>query len=251
MVLPRLTRRLTTARKDEKTTSFAFAGCGWLSCFYLGVIEELKARNYLTRSSILAGTSGGSLGALIACTDVDPKIALEFMIELSLDKTFTRNIDAGLKINLPKLLPVDALDRVNGRLHVFTTSVYPQPQKMLRPTIISHFTDVTHLVDCVSASSFIPLYSNRQKLFTRIAGSQELFVDGGLAAWMPSIGDVRVAPFPRIPLMKRPPHIHMPTDGKFSLPRLLRHVFIPPSPEATRELYSLGKRAVQIWTRNE
>lgn len=246
--LPRaavLSRHLTSTATD-RTVSIAMSGCGWLSCFYLGVIEELKAHKYLTRSSLMAGTSGGSLSALIACADVDPKVALEFMIELSMDKTFTRNIDKGLRANLPKLLPGDTLDRVNGRLHVFTTSIYPNPQRMLEPSVISRFRDMNHLIDCVSASSFIPLYSSRD-LFTRITGSPELFIDGGLAAWMPTIGDVRVAPFPRQWLMRRPPHIYIPDDGKYSLPRLLHHVFIPPSPETTRDIYNQGKKAVHIW----
>lgn len=51
---------------QDKTMSFAMSGCGWLTPFYFGVVEKMREAGYITDESLMAGTSGGSLGALIA-----------------------------------------------------------------------------------------------------------------------------------------------------------------------------------------
>ena len=81
----------------------------------------MKAHGYLTKKSVCAGTSGGSLGALVACADIEPELALEFVIKLSKSKRFFHDIDAGMKSELLPLLPDDVIEKCNMRLNVVVT----------------------------------------------------------------------------------------------------------------------------------
>jgi hypothetical protein len=212
------------------------SGCGWLIPFYLGVAESMQVHGYLTDKSICAGTSGGALGALIACSGIHPRVGLEAIMSLSLNENFKSNIDVGLKKILPPLMPPDILGRCNGRLHVVVTKLWPNPKSA--PTIISRFESKEFLTDVVAASCFIPLYSAPKTLFTRISSfPEEYFMDGGVFGFMPPIGDIRVSPFPYHPLRKaRPPHISLRSPN-FSIPRLISYVLRPPPPDVLEELY--------------
>ena len=143
------------AAEEDRTRSFAMSGCGWLWPYYLGVIKVMKTHRYLTQKSVCAGTSGGSLGALVACADIEPEEALEFIIKLSKSKRFFKDIDAGMKEQLLPLLPPDVLDKCNNRLHVVVTRLWPNPS-FTEPLIASNFTSKEDLVDHIAASCFIP-----------------------------------------------------------------------------------------------
>jgi predicted acylesterase/phospholipase RssA len=117
MLLRIYRRKISMLRiKNDKTISIAMSGCGWLAPFYLGVIKVLKSTNYLTKNSIYGGTSGGSLGALIGCADIDTELATKIFIKISEDKKFHKNIDHGIKMHLRAILPEDVLSKVNNRL---------------------------------------------------------------------------------------------------------------------------------------
>lgn len=232
----------------DKTLSFALSGCGWLSPFYIGAMEQLRKDGYLTDRSICAGTSGGSLGALIAVAGIDSKAALSMVVSQAQSKSFTSNIDKGLKESLRALLPHDAVEKCNGRLVVVVTRVWPDPE----PLLISNFDSMDHLLDVVCASCFIPLYSTPKQLFAQINNDPgKIFMDGGFPPghWMPPIGDVRLSPFPSNFIMKRPPHIYIdPGSPIASLPKLLSWVLIPPPPSGIKALYEEGVKAAAKWT---
>lgn len=234
--------------KTDKTVSFAMSGCGWLSSFYLGVIDVMKEGKYMTDTSILAGTSGGSLGSLIACSNIPSSDALQLMIDISTDKKFQSNIDVGLRKKLHEILPSDVLDRCNGRLHIVTTKVWPLTNNQLVPQITSRFQSREHLIDVVSASCFIPLWSTPRQFIKNISTDPEsYYVDGGVVAWMPPIGDVRVSPFPKSLIFKRiRPHISLP-DGKYFTPKLMSWVLSPPPVDIIKELSNEGYKAGKDW----
>ena len=241
--------------KNDKTISIAMSGCGWLAPFYLGVIKSLKSKNYLTKNSIYGGTSGGSLGALIGCADIDTDLAAKIFIAMSEDKKFHKNIDHGIKMHLRTIIPEDVLSKVNDRLFIVTTKVWPDINNIKKPIITSHFKDIDHLIDVVSASCFIPIWSNRSSihsLFTKIISDpNSLYVDGGLASWMPPIGDVRVTPFPKTLIFtKRKPHITLPPN-KYSTFTLISWVLQPPPPEKILELYKEGEIAANKWIESQ
>jgi hypothetical protein len=179
---------------------------------------------------------------------LDTKESLEAIIKFSKDKSFQSNIDNGLKKTLDDMLPDDIVERSNGRLHVVTTKVWPSFER--KPIIINHFKDREHLLDTISASCFIPLYSTPNKLFTRIQQNPgELFIDGGVFAWMPPLGDIRVSPFPRDLLSlvgKRTPHICLPNHA-IPARKLLSWILSPAPPNQLRYLYEMGKSEAEIF----
>ena len=85
-----------TTNKLNKV-SIAFSGCGWLTPFHLGVCNKLKEYDLLKNMEIIAGTSGGSLAALIACTTQDFEGQKEASKKFAKDFDFLCNIDKGLK----------------------------------------------------------------------------------------------------------------------------------------------------------
>ena len=228
----------------DKSTSFAFSGCGWLTPFYFGVVHKMQQSGYLTEKSLVAGTSGGSLAALVAVSGVHPRVGLDLMIEMSLDKSFKNNIDLGLKRFLPAVLPDDIAERSNGRLHVCVTKLWPNPTGS--PHIISQFQTKQNVVDAVAASCFIPLYSSPRGFFTTMVNKPfDYYIDGGVVGFMPPIGDVRVSPF-NILVFRRYPHIRIKANV-FSAPRLLSWVLIPAPPDILEELYNEGYKAAGEW----
>ena len=67
---------------------------------------------------------------------------------------------------------------------------------------------------------------------------------GGILAFMPPIGDIKITPFPIRFLdrfLDRPPDITLPSD--FKLPQLLRWSLFPPEPNILYKLYEEGIRA--------
>ena len=226
--------------KADKTASFALAGCGWLTPFYFGVIERMQEAGYLTDKSLVAGTSGGSLGALVAVSGISPRAGLQLLIDMSLDKTFKDNIDVGIKTSLPSILPENIVERSNGRLYVCVTKLWPDP--MAKPHVVSQFASKDHIVDTVAASCFIPFYSTPKTFFTKIIDKpNEIYVDGGLFGVMPPIGDIRVSPFSLF-MMRRPPNIRI-NPSTFSAPRLFSWVLTPAPPDVLKEFYMEGYRA--------
>ena len=239
---------ITTPPTTTITKSFAFSGCGWLNVFYLGVIEAMKREGWMNHNSLLAGTSGGSLGAVLAISDIDTKVSLEAIIEMSKNKKFKSNIDKGLKETLGEILPLDIHTKCNDRLFIVTTKVWPQLER--KPFIISQFKDREHLLDTVSASCFIPFYSTPNKFFTTIQyHPNELYIDGGVFGWMPPIGDIRVSPFPKEILSligKRSPHISLQKNS-FPTRKLITWILSPAPPNELRNLYQMGIEEAQIY----
>ena len=154
-ILPSMSSFSEMATKKDRTRSFAMSGCGWLWPYYLGVIKTMKTHGYLTNKSTCAGTSGGSLGALVACADIEPELALEFIIKLSKSSHFFKDIDAGMKSELLPLLPSDALEKCNNRLDIVVTRLWPNPS-FTKPLVTSSFQSKEELVDHIAASCFIP-----------------------------------------------------------------------------------------------
>ena len=142
-------------KATDKTMSFAMSGCGWLTPFYFGVISKMREEGYLTKNSLVAGTSGGSLGALVAVCDVEPLTALKIISDMARDRSFKKNIDLGLKEVLPSLLNEHSLQKCNANLNVCVTKLWPNPKGS--PHIINKYQNHEEIVDVVAASCFIPL----------------------------------------------------------------------------------------------
>jgi hypothetical protein len=62
-------------------------------------MDTMARQGRLTDRSLCAGTSGGSLGALMAVSGIDNELALDFIIRLSKNETFKRDIDRGESVD--------------------------------------------------------------------------------------------------------------------------------------------------------
>lgn len=225
-------------------TSFAFSGCGWLTPFHLGVISSMKKHGLINENTICGGTSGGSLAALAAILDIDTNIMQQHLIDMSKKSDLYRDIDGVLKTYLREKIPSNALEKVNRRLFVTVTKI----QRGITCEVVSEFNDIDHLIDTIAASCFIPAYSSR-RLTTMIRHSPGLFIDGGVFAFMPPIGDIRISPFPIGSLRNiyaRYPHIHLPFKA-YSIPKLLRWSLIPAPEDVLHALYDHGTKQADFW----
>jgi hypothetical protein len=260
------------SKSIEIPNSFAFSGCGWLVPFYFGVIQELTRQNLINDDTIFAGTSGGALAAVLGCCKVPPTKALDALIKVSRSPNFTRHIDQGLRESLLELLPPNAIDYCNGRLHITTTRLWPNPIRS--PYIISQFSNLEQLVSAVTASCFIPFYSAPRQLVTSILQpssspsslnqhpkQQEkeqllgYFIDGGIFALMPPIGEIRISPLPPKYQLRSniPVDITLPDDAllnHYSFAQLLIWVLIPAKETELRNLFHLGEEATATWIHN-
>jgi len=132
---------------------------------------------------------------------------------------FDRDIDIRLRSQLRTVLqeacPEDEeslLARLNIKknLNIIVTRVWPNPSR--DPLTVNQFLSVVDLVDVVAASCFIPLWSH-PALSTSIIARPEMeekeeekeggrwdVIDGGVVAFMPPLGNVRLSPFPQVSL---------------------------------------------------
>jgi hypothetical protein len=100
----------------------------------------------------------------------------------------------------------------------------------------------------IAASCFIPLYSG-PAVYAKI--DKELFIDGGVFASIPPIGDIRVSPISLPAIMKhRRSHIHI-ISNRFSTPQLLAWVLLPAPPHILRDLFQEGKKSAELWIRRQ
>jgi hypothetical protein len=187
-----------------------------------------------------------------------------------------------MKRLLSALLPDDVFSRCNGRLHLTVTKLWPKPK--MGATLMSQFHSKDHLLEVVAASCFIPLYSGTPlQMLTTIASiaetviatstaslvgdtsiktqptslnntvisaAKEFYIDGGVFAFMPPLGDVRVAPVPRRARRLFPrgsaPDIFL-EDDDFKTSELLVWALRPPSEDKIRLLFDKGVQAADRW----
>lgn len=186
---------------------------------------------------------------MIGClSDFPTQDAVKILTDLSKKKGIMKNIDLELKSTLESLLTEDASIRCNNRLHVTITD------PKLRVKIISTFKNKNQLIEVISASCFIPLYSDLSQLRLRatITEYPGKYFDGGLRAFMPPIGDIRVTPFPLGSLRgiyRLYPHIHLPYS-QYNIPQLVKWSLIPAEPEILQKLYDDGILAGERYIRS-
>jgi hypothetical protein len=167
--------KLPDLLEKKVSLSFAFSGSGWLTPFHLGVLHSLKKNGFIHDNTVIAGTSGGAITALVGCCNISETEVLDLMIDLSADDIFRADIDNGLRYMLGQFVPDNCVQLCNDRLRVVVTDVWPKPS--LKPNIISRFQNKNEIIESVLASSFIPIWSAPK--FTASLSNSQLAVDGG------------------------------------------------------------------------
>lgn len=220
--------------------------------FHVGVIKALKQEGLMNQDSHYSGTSGGSICALHACSELSCEETLEMIIAMSSDPVVWKNMDAALRASLATLVTEEALKRCQGKLHVTTTKIWPDPKPHV--TIFSHFDSTEHLIECVAASCFIPMYG-ASKLTVPIGAAQHQYIDGGVYAMIPPVGKVTISPFGNSHFKIGPPNfrhidIHLSKD-EYPLRKLLYRALNPAPEKEMRELYSKGIQAAHTWLEHQ
>ena len=245
------TARFTSQSVNVKNNSFAMSGCGGLMPFHVGVIKAMKERGVMNDTSHYAGTSGGSICSLLACSNLPCEEALELIIQVSTDPVIWSNMDAGIRKTLDILITEEKLQLCQGRLHIATTRVWPKPKAQV--TMFSNFDSKEHLIDCVAASCFIPLYGARNQFKVKIGGANAVdsYLDGGVFAFMPPVGDVTISPFANNHFHFKPPNwrdidIHL-DKRDYPLSKLLYWALHPAPEKELRELSRQGEIKAHKW----
>jgi hypothetical protein len=214
-------------------------------------VQAFKHQGLFDEQTKVAGSSGGSLAGLIACTGLNQSEALTIMQGFSGDQQFKKDIDLGMKKTIRDMIlksgqsEKDILIKCNGRLHVTVTRVGADFDM-----IISSYTSLDHLIDCVAASCFIPTYSSR-RLSTSIEGMVGRFVDGGFWAFTPPLFNIKVSPFPATYVSKflpdQTPDISLPVD-RYPIRKLMHWALFPPKdPNKLKDLHDEGFELASIW----
>jgi hypothetical protein len=239
-------RMVSSGVSSAGSLSYSFSGAGWLTPYHLGVIHALKEFNLISSKSIVAGSSGGAIAAVIVSTNVSELDALEaFKISVH-DSKPMKNIDSNLRKMLSEMLPPDAYLRCSHTCHLTITKVSPLQKT---PFLISEFSSNSDLIDCVATSCFIPLYC-APKTFTIFRGEKS--IDGGIFAFLPPIGDITVNPLPQVGKYMFNPRrsvIHPLLVPEYSVPlkTMIRWSLFPPSEAVLDDLFRLGDRSARLW----
>lgn len=230
-----------------KPFSYSFSGAGWLTPYHLGVISTLRKLNLISSKSIVAGSSGGAIAAASVSTNLNEFDVLEaFKQSIHLSKPM-KNIDINLRNMLQEMLPDNAYQLCTNTCHITITKLSLSSPK--NPLIISKYYSQSDLVDCIATSCYIPLYCG-PKLYTIFR--DEKYIDGGIYAFLPPIGEITVCPLPQIGkymLNPRRSVIHPLLVPNFDIPlkAMIRWSLFPPSPVILDDLFHLGEQSAQIW----
>lgn len=226
--------------------NFSFSGCGFLISYHLGVAHGLQLEGYLTRSSKVAGASGGSIAALTVAAGVDMHEIHEEAKNMALrchQEGTLWKLEARLRAIFRNRFSDIDVEKLGDRLIVTTEQLWPK-----QATIHSaSFQSPDDLCDAVLASCHIPFYLSPSGT-ARFRG--EFHVDGGLLALVPEIpGYVKVCAFPAKVLRREDYEISPSLDPAFpfSVFQLFRYALMPPQPAVLDQLFQLGMKTSAIW----
>lgn len=237
---------------SSQPLSYSFSGAGWLTPYHLGVINGLKDFNLIHSNSIVSGSSGGSIAATLIATNMNELDALNIFKQSILIMKPMKNIDQILKQMLTEILPNNSyqLCNQNSSCHITVTKLILLNKK--QPLIISNYDSNDDLINCIATSCFIPFYS-APKPYTIFRN--EKYIDGGLFAFLPPIGEITVNPLPQIGkymLNPRRSVIHPLLVPEFKVPlkTMIRWSLFPPSAQVLDDLFQIGKKSAHIWARS-
>ncbi|CAL4104118.1 unnamed protein product [Meganyctiphanes norvegica] len=174
----------------------SLSGCGFLGFYLMGAVQALNRHiPHLLQVGQWAGASAGALLAACIVTGVPMDKIKHVFIRAS------QEIDANMmgafspKFNIENyiyegfsMLPNDAHELANGRLHVSVTRVSDG-----KNCIISEWESRADLLECLRCSSFIPGWSGFR--FPTFRG--EKFIDGGFTNNLPVpiTPSLKISPF--------------------------------------------------------
>ncbi|CAD5234033.1 unnamed protein product [Bursaphelenchus xylophilus] len=185
-----------------KEVALSCSGCGFLGTYHFGVMVcfQRHAKTLLSHVTRFSGASAGSLVACLMCYNPESLEAGLKQMYLLADELNSLKLGAltpGFYLNerlqkiIDKFLP-DQLPEPRHKLYVSLTR-----QSDRSNVIVSDFRDRAHLVQCLLASCYIPMYSmGYYATPPEIDGN--LYIDGGYTNNLPVFEDVptiTISPF--------------------------------------------------------
>ncbi|VDO06332.1 unnamed protein product [Rodentolepis nana] len=183
--------------RSSSEYNLSFAGCGFLSVYYIGVISCIKRfAPHLYDNQTVSGASAGALaGAFLIC-DVDQFSVAECLMDVInrsreyclgvFDPRF--HIMQYLKECMDRLLPPDAHIRCSGRLFISMTH-----KKSAENRVVGHFKTREDLIRAILCSSFIPVFGG----FNAPEYKGDYFIDGCFSDNLPNKNQhtITISPF--------------------------------------------------------
>ncbi|EFP06200.1 hypothetical protein CRE_13800 [Caenorhabditis remanei] len=255
--------------KDVSKLALSFSGCGFLGAYNFGAASRLMKEEEIIRKKVdrIAGASAGSLvAAILVLAPEKLDAGIETLYSMA-DQVHSRPFGAmtpGYYLNdqlvrvqirknsLKKLkkfqiiddfLPKD-IEKAQGKLHVSITKY-----KNWENFIINKFDSREHLISCLLASCYIPMYSMGYRGVPPVINEEE-YIDGGMTNNLPVFEDVKTitcSPFSSLAdICPEDPSTWNVVLGKqtFKASRrnLLRgaRALFPPNRHILKEYYDMG-----------
>jgi len=165
--------------QNKIKAQIVFSGCGGMYNYVLGIASIIQ-ENFDLTNVVIGSASAGCFPGLFLGLDLDIVELFEtFNIELCSKVNSYRFGAIGVwntivKYYTMKKLPYDAYKRVSNKLFISLSKI---SLFSLSNCIVSNFTSNEDLVDCIMASSFVPIFD----LFKLGATFRnELYMDGVL-----------------------------------------------------------------------
>ncbi|BAM41662.1 conserved hypothetical protein [Theileria orientalis strain Shintoku] len=178
--------KLTNVGGATSDIGFSFSPSGFLIPYHLGVLSYLCEHNAINCTVPIAGASSGSLSVcssvilngFINCMNVVERFSkrLRSMNRKKLDKGSVKeadsedkeqakNLDDLVRIGLSEILKEGSHQFINERIGALTVGYSVIRRLRFKTMLNSHFLSVPDLIDCLRASSYIPLVSSKDFVY--------------------------------------------------------------------------------------
>lgn len=151
----------------------SFSPAGLLTPFHIGASSELKRLGLVKPETVLAGSSGGALAAVVTGVDIDADSALDaccYIASRCRDEGTRSTLRYALDEILEKVLPPDSHEILNSRIascFVAYTEIVPR----IIPHFVNEFSNKNDLIETLRASCNIPFYFNGNNPLVEVRGA--------------------------------------------------------------------------------
>uniref|UniRef100_A0A0N5AVA5 PNPLA domain-containing protein n=1 Tax=Syphacia muris TaxID=451379 RepID=A0A0N5AVA5_9BILA len=247
---------------DGSNIALSFSGCGFLGSYHFGALACLT-RNGVSLKRRIKRCAGASAGTLVATLMVlapdkaEDGLSRMYSLTEEMSKLRFGALTPGFHLAeklagiVEDFIPQD-ISAAQDKLYISLTR-----QRDSKNLLVSRFSSRKHLMDCLCASCYIPMYSmGFDYNAPRPMIDNETYIDGGYTNNLPIFMDIptiTVSPFsgsamvspdddpPAIAFMDKRFHIGT-QEFKVNLSNLLRgrQALFPPSVDILRDYYCQG-----------
>lgn len=170
--------------KPVPPPAVAFWGAGGLIYFYAGVAQGLMDAGVITNTTVLAGLSSGGLTAVLTALGMSgadqAALATQTVAGCGRACLSAGGLGAAVTAKLKEVLPPNAANLLNGRVHVWATELDPLDPtgQRGRARDLAPFADAGDVAGALTASITIPCFVTNE---TSTAFRGRPYLDGGMS----------------------------------------------------------------------